>query len=188
MLQDTQRPNSLLSEISSIADRRRSIATQPLATRSERLIAKQAIPWNRGLKEYRQSKSRGSSTLPFLPRSSGPFDLEQADNRCAARRQNCIDQNSPANKYSPRWITAGQKSDSDDPTRLQSIATYPDNFVPRSNMWQRLQLSAERSDGSNRNVMRAIINIANTTPLEQVTDEGLVTANDPGKPAEDVRN
>lgn len=97
-----------------------------------------------------------------------------------------LDQDSPANKYSPRWMTAGEESDSDDPARVQSIATYPDKFLPRSNKWPRLQLSADESDGSNRDVMRAAIYIVNATPIEQITDEGLVTANDPGKSAEDV--
>ncbi|MDA1049643.1 MAG: DUF1553 domain-containing protein [Planctomycetota bacterium] len=94
-----------------------------------------------------------------------------------------IERDSLLHEYMLGWITGGAKSDLDDPATLESIRIYPENVVLRPDMQQQLQLLAEYSDGSIRDVTRLGIYNVNTTRIAEVTDEGLVTANELGETA-----
>ncbi|MEO8165386.1 MAG: DUF1549 domain-containing protein, partial [Betaproteobacteria bacterium] len=94
-----------------------------------------------------------------------------------------IERDSLLHEYLLGWIEDGAQSDVNDPVTLKTIRIYPDNVVLRPGMQQQLQLLAEYSDGSMRDVTRLGIYNVNTTRIAQVTDEGLVTADELGESA-----
>ena len=85
------------------------------------------------------------------------------------------------------WITEGCQSDLKDPVRLESIHVYPEKVVLSPSRQHQLQLIANYSDGSLRDVTRLAIFTANTERVASVDDMGLVTAADLGETAVVVR-
>lgn len=94
-----------------------------------------------------------------------------------------IERDSLLHEYMLGWIRDGSDSDVADPVELRSLRIYPENVVLRPSMRQQLQLLAEYSDGSIRDVTRLGIYNVNTTRIADVTDEGLVTAKQLGESA-----
>lgn len=94
-----------------------------------------------------------------------------------------FERDSLLHEYVLGWITDGATSDLAEPATIKSVRIHPDNVVLGPGMQQQLQLVAEYSDGSLRDVTRLGIYNVNTTRIAEVTDEGLVTANELGETA-----
>ena len=94
-----------------------------------------------------------------------------------------IERDSLLHEYLLGWIKDGATSDLDESLTIKSIRIHPENVVLRPDMQQQLQLLAEYSDGTIRDVTRLGIYNVNTTRIAQVSGEGLVTANELGETA-----
>ena len=85
------------------------------------------------------------------------------------------------------WVRQGTPSDLPDPTRVIGVKLVPDKVVLRSGQKHRLQLMAQYSDGTTRDVTRLGIFSANNNQFAEIDAEGLVTAGDAGETAIMVR-
>ncbi len=81
------------------------------------------------------------------------------------------------------WIRQGAPSDLADKSRVVAVRLTPDKLVLRPGQKHRLQLVADYSDGSRRDVTRLGIFGVNNDQFAAVDDEGLVTAADAGETA-----
>lgn len=82
-----------------------------------------------------------------------------------------------------RWVEQGAPGDLADPAHVVAVRQIPERLVLRPNQKHRLQLIAEYSDGTRRDVTRLSVFTANNTQFAEVDDEGLVTAGDAGETA-----
>ncbi len=82
-----------------------------------------------------------------------------------------------------QWIAQGCPSDLKDQTHVVGIRIFPDKLVLEPSKKHQLQLLADYSDGTTRDVTKLSVFSANNTQFAEVTDEGLVTAGDAGETA-----
>ncbi len=82
-----------------------------------------------------------------------------------------------------KWITQGTPSDLADTAQVVGVRVVPDKLVLKSGEKHRLQLIAEYSNGTKRDVTRLGVFAVNNDQFAQVSDEGLVTANAAGETA-----
>jgi hypothetical protein len=81
------------------------------------------------------------------------------------------------------WVRQGAPSDLADQARVIGVRMMPDKLVLQPGQKHRLQMIADYSDGSKRDVTRLTIYTANNEQFAFVDDEGLVTAGDAGETA-----
>ena len=81
------------------------------------------------------------------------------------------------------WISEGAASDVADPLTIESVHIYPETVVLAPGSQHQLQLVAQYSDGSRRDVTRLGIFEANSQTVATVDDAGLVTAVELGETA-----
>lgn len=94
---------------------------------------------------------------------------------------------SPLRETLITWIEQGANSDLQDPSEVQFVTVEPERFVLEPGMKHQLQVIAHYSSGATRDVTRLGIFNVNTDGVAEVTDTGLVTANDLGESAIVVR-
>jgi hypothetical protein len=82
-----------------------------------------------------------------------------------------------------KWIEQKAPSDLPDKARVVGVRLVPDNLVLRPGQKHRLQMLADYSDGSSRNVTRLGIFTANNTLFADVEDDSTVVAGDAGETA-----
>jgi hypothetical protein len=82
-----------------------------------------------------------------------------------------------------RWIRQGAPGDLTDKAEVVAVRLVPDKLVLRPGQKHRLQLIAQYSDGTTRDVTRLGILTANNTQYADALDEGIVVAGDPGETA-----
>ena len=75
-----------------------------------------------------------------------------------------------------KWITQGTPSDLTDTAQVVGVRVVPDKLVLKPGEKHRLQLIAEYSNGTKRDVTRLGLFAVNNDQFAQVSDEGLVTA------------
>jgi hypothetical protein len=75
-----------------------------------------------------------------------------------------------------KWITQGTPADLTDPARVVGVRIVPDKLALKPGEKHRLQLIAEYSDGTKRDVTRLGVFAVNNDQFAQVSDEGLVTS------------
>ncbi len=81
------------------------------------------------------------------------------------------------------WIRQGAPQDLKDPAHVIGIRMIPDKLVLRPGQTHQLQLIADYSDGTKRDVTRLAIFTANNDQYAVVDDVGLVQGRDPGETA-----
>jgi hypothetical protein len=81
------------------------------------------------------------------------------------------------------WVRQGAPEDLADKTTVVGVRMFPDKLVLQPRQKHRLQLIADYSDGTARDVTRLGIFNANNDQYANVDDEGLVTAGDVGETA-----
>ena len=86
-------------------------------------------------------------------------------------------------QYLSEWIAEGANSDVEKPLRLVSTEVFPKKAILQPGTKHQIQLLANYSDGSVRDVTRLGIFTANTGTVASVDDSGLVTAGDLGETA-----
>jgi hypothetical protein len=82
-----------------------------------------------------------------------------------------------------RWIGQGAPGDLADPARVVSVRLVPDKLGLRPAQEHRLQLIAQYTDGSTRDVTRLGVYNANNNRFADVDEEGLVSAGEVGETA-----
>jgi len=82
-----------------------------------------------------------------------------------------------------RWIAQGAPQDLSDSREVVAVRVVPDKLVLAPNAQHRLQLIAQYSDGSTRDVTRLGCYSVNNELYAMVNDEGLVTAREFGETA-----
>ena len=82
-----------------------------------------------------------------------------------------------------KWIRQGVPSDLKDTNHVVGVRMVPDKLVLRPGQKHQLQLIADYSDGTHRDVTRLSVFTANNDRYATVGDEGLVTAGDAGETA-----
>jgi hypothetical protein len=75
-----------------------------------------------------------------------------------------------------RWVSEGAPGDLKDAARVVGVATVPDRLVLKPGQSHRVQLIAEYSDGTKRDVTRLGIFAVNNDRFAGVDDDGKVTA------------
>jgi hypothetical protein len=91
--------------------------------------------------------------------------------------------NSLANDILTSWIRQGAPDDLADTRHVVAVRLVPDKLVLRPGQKHRVQMVAEYSDGTTRDVTRLGIWTANNDRYAAVDDEGLVGAGDAGETA-----
>jgi hypothetical protein len=81
------------------------------------------------------------------------------------------------------WIKQGAPEDLSDKEAVVNVRMTPDRLVLRPGQKHRLQLVADYSNGTSRDVTRLGIYTANNEQFASVDDEGMVTAGDAGETA-----
>jgi hypothetical protein len=81
------------------------------------------------------------------------------------------------------WVRDGTPSDLGDTARVVGVRLVPDKLVLRPGQKHHLQMIAQYSDGTTRDVTRLGIFNANNTRFAEVDDEGFVTAGERGETA-----
>jgi hypothetical protein len=81
------------------------------------------------------------------------------------------------------WITQGTPSDLKDPAQVVRVITVPDKLVLKRGQSHRVQLIAEYTDGTRRDVTRLGVFAVNNDRLASVDDDGKVTAGVAGETA-----
>jgi len=81
------------------------------------------------------------------------------------------------------WIRQGTPDDRKDPAQVIAVRIVPEKLILQPGQKHRLQLFADYSDGTKRDVTRLAIFAANNTQFANVDDEGLAVAGDPGETA-----
>src|SRR5262245_13050808 len=87
------------------------------------------------------------------------------------------------NEILTKWIRQGVPGDLADKAEVVGVRLTPDKLVLRPGQKHRLQLVAEYSDGSKRDVTRLGVFTANNAQYADVDDEGLVVAQTAGETA-----
>ena len=82
-----------------------------------------------------------------------------------------------------QWIEQGANSDLEDKNEVESVRIFPERLVVEPGMKHRLQLIAQYTDGSTRDVTKLAIFNVNTEGVADVTETGLVTARELGESA-----
>ncbi|HEV3387319.1 MAG TPA: DUF1549 domain-containing protein, partial [Gemmata sp.] len=82
-----------------------------------------------------------------------------------------------------KWIAQGTPADLTDPSQVVGVRVVPDKLVLKPGEKHRLQLIAEYSNGTKRDVTRLGVFAVNNDQFAQVSDEGLVTAAAAGETA-----
>lgn len=80
-----------------------------------------------------------------------------------------------------RWVEQGAPSDLADTAQVTGVRMIPDKLVLRPGIKHRVQLLADYSNGTSRDVTRLGVFVANNTQFATVDDEGLVESGDPGE-------
>lgn len=88
-----------------------------------------------------------------------------------------------SNEILVNWIGQGAPGDLADPARVTAVRLVPEKLMLRPRQKHRLQLMAEYSDGTKRDVTRLGAYAVNNTQFAEVDDEGLVVAVEPGETA-----
>lgn len=88
-----------------------------------------------------------------------------------------------ANEILLSWARQGAPSDLPDQARVVSVKLIPDKVVLKPSQKHQLQLMAQYSDGTTRDVSRLGIFTPNNNQFADVDDEGLMTAGDTGETA-----
>jgi hypothetical protein len=88
-----------------------------------------------------------------------------------------------SNDILTQWIRQGTPDDLADTNHVVGVRLVPDKLVLRPGQRHRVQMIAEYSDGSTRDVTRLGIWTANNDRYAAVDDEGLVRAGDAGETA-----
>jgi hypothetical protein len=91
--------------------------------------------------------------------------------------------NTLSNDILTNWIRQGTPDDLADTNHVVGVRLVPDKLVLRPGQRHRVQMIAEYSDGSSRDVTRLGIWTANNDRYAAVDDEGLVRAGDAGETA-----
>ncbi len=81
------------------------------------------------------------------------------------------------------WVREGVPADLSDTARVVSVQLIPDKLVLQRGQKHRLQLLAQYSDGTTRDVTKLGVFNANNTRFADVDEEGRVTADDLGETA-----
>jgi Protein of unknown function (DUF1549)/Protein of unknown function (DUF1553) len=81
------------------------------------------------------------------------------------------------------WIQQGAPGDLEDKAKVVSVRLIPDKLVLRPGQKHRLQLLAEYTDGTIRDVTRLGVLSANNNQYADIDDDALVTASDTGETA-----
>ena len=81
------------------------------------------------------------------------------------------------------WITQGAPGDLQDEAQVVRVRLFPDKLVLAAGQKHRLQLIADYTDGTTRDVTPLGVFTANNEQFADVDDEGLVTAGDAGETA-----
>ncbi len=81
------------------------------------------------------------------------------------------------------WVTQGAPSDLKDPAQVVRVVMVPDKLVLKKGQSHRVQLVAEYTDGTKRDVTRLGVFAVNNDRLATVDDDGKVTAGVAGETA-----
>jgi hypothetical protein len=82
-----------------------------------------------------------------------------------------------------KWITQGAPSDLKDKTEIAAVRMVPDKLVLKPGERHRIQLIAEYTDGTKRDVTRLGIFVVNNDQFAKVDDGGMVTSTTAGETA-----
>jgi hypothetical protein len=75
-----------------------------------------------------------------------------------------------------RWVTQGAPGDLKDPAQVVRVTTVPDKLVLKPGQSHRVQLIAEYTDGTKRDVTRLGVFAVNSDRFAAIDDDGRVTA------------
>ncbi len=81
------------------------------------------------------------------------------------------------------WIGQNAPSDLKDRTEVVGVKIVPEKLVLQPGQKHRLQMIAQYSDGTRRDVTRLAVFTANNTLYADVDDEAVVTGGSPGETA-----
>ncbi len=82
-----------------------------------------------------------------------------------------------------KWIGQGAPDDRKDPAQVTAVHLIPEKLVLKPGQKHRLQLIADYSDGTRRDVTRLAVLSANSPQFADVDDDAVVTAGDAGETA-----
>ncbi len=88
-----------------------------------------------------------------------------------------------ADRILTSWVAQGTPEDLKDPAQVVRVRVVPETLTLQPDQKHRLQLIADYTDGTARDVTRLAIFAANNTQFAHVDDEGFVKAGDSGETA-----
>jgi len=141
-------------------------------------------PWNDY--EYLVREARGRRLFPAAPEHS--LLLTKATGQIPHGGGARLHPGTHEYEFLLRWIRQGMPyGEADDPS-IERIQVFPKHRVGAPERHQQLQVTAHYSDGSTRDITRAVQYEANQEDMAEVTEHGLVTYGDlPGSTAVMVR-
>jgi hypothetical protein len=125
--------------------------------------------------------SFGRRVIPLAPEASALVAKPRGD----APHEGGVrfSRHSLSNDILVRWIREGCPGDIENTNRVVGVRMIPERLALAPGQKHRLQLIADYSDGTHRDVTRLSVFNANNTQYAEVDDEGLVTAGDAGETA-----
>ena len=126
-------------------------------------------PWNDY--EYLMNEGRGRRIFPAAPRHS--LLLTKSTGEIPHGGGARIDLGSHDYEFLVRWIEQGTPFGSEDDPTIDRIQVFPKQRVGESGQHQQLSVTAHYSDGTTRDVTRAVQYEANQKEMAEVTEHGL---------------
>jgi hypothetical protein len=141
-------------------------------------------PWNDY--DYLLREARGRRVFPAAPERS--LLLTKATGETPHGGGARLDPASHDHAFLARWIRQGMPYGADSDPVVERIEVFPRQRVTEPGQRQQLSVTAWYSDGSSRDVTRAVLYEANQEEMAEVDEHGLVTVRDlPGSTSVMVR-